>query len=113
MRADGHSPADYGAVSALNGLLIVVLSPLATPWLLRRLAAHALAAGTLLMGAATLLIALEDGLGAYAAACALITVGEIAIAVATGGLIGELAPPALRGRYAGAFGVTFGIAFTI
>lgn len=113
MRADGHSPAEYGAISAINGLLIVVLSPLATPWLLQRLAAHALAAGTVLMGAATLLIALQDGLGAYAAATVLVTVGEIAIAVATGGLIGELAPPALRGRYAGAFGVTYGVAYTI
>lgn len=113
MRADGFRPATYGAVSALNGLLIVVLSPVATPWLLRRRPARVFAGGTLLIGLAMLIVARSDALGGYVAAVVLITLGEIATASATGGLIGEIAPAALRGRYAGAFGLTFGIAYTI
>jgi predicted MFS family arabinose efflux permease len=113
MRADGYGPATYGAVSAINGLLIVVLSPLANPWLLRRRPAHALAGGTLLIGLAMVVVAASAGLGGYVVAVVLITLGEIAAASATGGLIGEIAPAALRGRYAGGFGLTFGIAYTI
>ena len=63
MRADGHGPATYGAVSAINGLLIVVLSPLVSG---RGCCAAArrprLAAGTLLIGAAMLVVAGSDGL---------------------------------------------------
>lgn len=113
MRADGFGPATYGAVSAINGLLIVVLSPLTNPWLLRRRPGPVFAVGTLTIGAAMLVVAGTDGLGGYVAAVVLITLGEIATANATGGLIGEIAPAALRGRYAGAFGLTFGIAYTI
>lgn len=113
MRADGHGPATFGAVSALNGLLIVVVSPLVTAWLLRRRPSYVFAAGTLLTALAMLVVAGSDGLGGYVAAVVLITAGEIATANATGGLMGEIAPAALRGRYAGAFGLTFGIAYTI
>jgi MFS family permease len=113
MRADGHGPATFGAVSALNGALIVVLSPPLTPWLLRRRPSRVFAAGTLLTAVAMLVVAGSDALGGYVVAVVLITAGEIATANATGGLMGEIAPPALRGRYAGAFGLTFGIAYTI
>jgi MFS family permease len=113
MRADGHGPATFGAVSAINGLLIVVVSPLVTAWLLRRRPSRVFAVGTLLTALAMLVVAGSDGLGGYILAVVLITAGEIATANATGGLMGEIAPTALRGRYAGAFGLTFGIAYTI
>jgi MFS family permease len=113
MQADGFSPATYGAVAAVNGLLIVVASPPAAPWLMRHRPAPVFAAGTLLIGAAMLIVAATDALGGYVAAIVLLTIGEIASANATGGLIGEIAPAALRGRYAGAFGLTYGIAYTI
>lgn len=113
MRADGLSPAAYGAVAALNGVLIVVLNPLLTGWLLRRRVAHALAAGAVLIAAAMVVVALTDRLAGYVAAVVLITLGEIAGQSVTGGLVAEIAPPALRGRYSGAYGLTFGAAFTV
>jgi MFS family permease len=100
-------------VAALNGVLIVVLNPLLIAWLLRRRVSHTLAAGALLTGVAMLVIAATDGLAGYVAAVTLITLGEIASQSVGSGLVAEIAPPALRGRYAGAFGLTFGAAFTI
>jgi MFS family permease len=113
MRADGLSASTYGLVVALNGILIVALNPLLAPWLLRRPLPPVLAAGALLIGAATLVVALSEGLAGYVAAVVLITLGEIASVSVTGGLVGEIAPPALRGRYAGAFGLSFGLSFFV
>jgi MFS family permease len=113
MRADGFGPASYGAVAGLNGLLIVVLNPLLTPWLLRWRIARTLAVGALLTGAGMLVVAAADSLAGYVAAVAVITLGEIAHQSVSAGLVAEIAPAALRGRYAGAYGLTFGVAFTI
>ncbi|HEY6760129.1 MAG TPA: MFS transporter [Baekduia sp.] len=113
MQADGHSAAEYGAVIALNGLGIVVLQPLISGRLLRLTPAVNVAGGAALMGGAMLVVAASDGLAGYVAAIGLVTVGEIANATAGPGLVAEIAPPALRGRYAGAFGLTFGVAFVI
>jgi MFS family permease len=113
MAADGHAPSTYGAVIALNGIGIVVLNPLLAPRLLALRPAPALAAGAALSGAAMVVVALGDSVATYVVAVALITAGEICNATSGWGLVGELAPPALRGRYAGAYGLTFGAAFTI
>jgi predicted MFS family arabinose efflux permease len=113
MAADGHAPSTYGAVIALNGIGIVVLNPLLAPRLLALRPAPALAAGAALSGAAMVVVALGDSVATYVLAVALITAGEICNATPGWGLVGELAPPALRGRYAGAYGLTFGAAFTI
>jgi MFS family permease len=113
MAADGLSAAQYGAVIALNGLGIVVLQPLISGPLLRLTPAVNVSGGAVLMAVAMGVVALTDSLAGYATAIAFVTVGEIANATAGPGLIGEIAPPALRGRYAGAFGMTFGVAFVL
>jgi MFS family permease len=113
MAADGHPPSVYGAVIALNGIGIVVLQPLLGTPLLRLRPAVSLAWGAVLMAVAMAIVAAADGVPGYLLAIAFVTVGEIANATAGPGLVGEIAPPALRGRYAGAFGLTFGLAFTI
>jgi MFS family permease len=113
MKADGLSAAQYGAVIALNGLGIVVLQPLISGRLLRLTPALNVAGGAVLMAVAMIVVALTDDLAGYVGAIACVTVGEIANATAGPGLIGEIAPPALRGRYAGAFGMTFGVAFVL
>jgi MFS family permease len=113
MHADGHPPAVYGAVIAVNGVLIVALHPLVGTLLLRVRPAYVLAAGATLNILAMLVVARADGTAAYVAAIALITLGEIANASTAAGLVAELAPPALRGRYSGAYGLTWGLSFTI
>lgn len=113
MDHDGIGAATYGAVVALNGVVIVALHPVLAPALLRRDPARVLALSGLLTAAGCLGFAAADGTAAYAAAVVVFSVGEIGGAAVAGGLAGELAPPALRGRYSGAFGLTFGIAGTV
>jgi MFS family permease len=113
MAADGFDAAHFGIVVALNGMGIVVLQPLLSPWLLRQTPALNVGGGALLMAVAMAIVALTDGLAGYVAAILVITLGEIANAASGPGLVAEIAPPALRGRYAGAFGLTFGLAFAI
>jgi MFS family permease len=113
MRADGLAPSTYGVVIALNGLGIVALQPLLAGPLLRRAPAAMLALGTALTAVAMGVVALSDGVPGYALAIAFITLGEICNATTGPGLVGEIAPTALRGRYAGAYGLTWGLAFTI
>jgi MFS family permease len=107
MDQDGLGPAVYGAVIALNGIAIVVLHPLASTLLLRRDPSDVLAASWAFMGLGALVLATADAVPAYAAGILLFTLGEIGSASTGPGLIGELAPAALRGRYNGAYGISF------
>jgi MFS family permease len=113
MRRDGHGPATYGAVIALNGVMIVLVQPL----LLRRLAAtgrpRVLAAGCLLLGIGFGLEGLTAATLAYALPLLVWTLGEILLSGVGPAVIADLSPAHLRGRYQGLFGLAFGIAFTI
>jgi MFS family permease len=113
MHADGHSPAVYGAVIALNGIAIILLHPLLATWLLRLRPAVVLAVGAGLTAVAMVVVARSDGVAGYVVGMAVLTLGEIANASTGPGLVGEIAPPALRGRYNGAYGLTWGLGFTI
>jgi len=113
MRADGLPASAYGAVVAANGIGIVVLQPLLSARLLRLKPASCLAAGTVLAAIGVGVVAVSDHVAGYGLAIAFITLGEIANATGGSGLVAEIAPPALRGRYAGAYGLTFGVAFTV
>jgi MFS family permease len=113
MRGDGLAPSTYGAVIALNGLGIVALQPLLAGPLLRRPPAAMLALGTALTAVAMAIVAVSDAAPGYALAIVFITLGEICNATTGPGLIAEIAPAALRGRYAGAYGLTWGLAFTV
>jgi MFS family permease len=112
MAADGHAPSVYGAVIALNGIGIVVLHPLLATALLARPPAVILALGAGLTAVAMAMIAMTDAFAGYLAAMAFLTVGEICNASIGPGLVAEIAPAALRGRYAGAYGLSWGLAFT-
>jgi MFS family permease len=113
MRADGHSPATYGAVVAVNGILIVVLHPLVSTTLLRLRPATVMGLGALLSAVAMAVIARSDGIEGYLLAITFITLGEICNASIGPGVVAEIAPPALRGRYSGAYGLSWGLAFTL
>jgi MFS family permease len=112
MAADGHAPSVYGAVIALNGIGIVVLHPLMATALLARPPAVILALGAGLTAIAMALIAMSDAVAGYLVAMVFLTVGEICNASIGPGLVAEIAPAALRGRYAGAYGLSWGLAFT-
>ncbi len=107
--ADGLSAAAYGAVLGLNGVLIIVLQPLLLGVLAGRAAPLLLWAG-LLQGIGFGLTAFADDVVGHVVAVTVWTVGEVLSSGVLGAVAARLAPEHLRGRYMGAFGLSFGLA---
>lgn len=104
------SPGEYGLAMALNGVLIVVVQPLASAWLGRRDPARMLAFGMAVMGAGFALTAFVTSVLGLAATIAVWTAGEIITAGIPGAIVATLAPAELRGRYMGLFGFAWSVA---
>lgn len=109
MTADHLGPATYGAVLALNGIVIVVVQPLAVRLLAGRDASAVLAVSMLLVGAGVGLGATSHSSAGYAGSVLIWTLGEIGIAVMFGAVFADLAPADLRGRYMGVASTTWSI----
>jgi MFS family permease len=103
MRAKGVSTAAYGALVALNGVLVVVLTPLSTSLVLRIPRRRALALAALLTGLGFGSMALAESTLGFGLAITVLTLGEIAMAPVNPAVVSELAPTHLRGTYQGAF----------
>jgi MFS family permease len=99
----GLTPAQFGWVMSLNGVLIVLLQPVAGRWVgqLRRAVALAWAAG--LTGLGYGLHALPAEMSLAMLAVAVWTMGEIAHAASAPTVVADLAPSHLRGSYQGAY----------
>jgi MFS family permease len=108
MASQGHSAAAFGRVLSVNGFLIALVQPWAAPLARRFDPSHVLAAAAALVGVGYGAYALAASEPGYAAATALWTAGEIVCVPVTMGLVAELSPPDLRGRYQGAMGVSWG-----
>ncbi|QYC40472.1 Multidrug resistance protein MdtH [Nonomuraea coxensis DSM 45129] len=106
----GLSTAQFGTAMALNGVLIVVVQPLVSGWLGRRDPARTFALGVAVMGAGFALTAFVTSTLGLAATIAVWTAGEIVTAGIAGTIVAALAPPELRGRYAGLFGLAWSAA---
>lgn len=104
----GLSPARYGLVLAVNGVLIVVLQPFAAMWLARFDRIRVLAVATAVVGLGFATTGLAASVPAFAASVALWTLGEIGTAGSAQALVADLAPADARGRYSGLFGLGFG-----
>lgn len=105
MGQDGLGPRAYGAVAALNGILIGVLQLPMTTWMRRYTHGTVLAAASFLMGAGfavpLLISAVGHPMGVYAASVAVWTIAEIGNTPPQMALGADLAPAHLRGRYQG------------
>jgi predicted MFS family arabinose efflux permease len=110
MTMAGVAKPTYGAISAVNGLLIVLLQPMVIRLVEKRDAAWVMAAGALLTGLGYGLFAFVSSPWAYALGVAIWTLGEIANAAVAPAVVAALAPPAHRGAYQGAWTWTFGVA---
>ena len=113
MAAHGLSPAGFGRVMAVNGLLIALLQPFAARLTRGLDTGAALAVGAALVGLGYGAYALCSVEWHYALATALWTLGEILSLPTVAALVAGLAPMALRGRYQGLYGLTFGIGITL
>ena len=111
--ANGISTAGYGALLAVNGVLIVLLQPFLSPILARRNRSRTLALSTALIGIGFGLNAVARTAPLYALGVVLWTVGEIGVLPVSSALVADLAPPQLRGRYQGAYSLSFGLAVAV
>lgn len=111
MRAHGLGPAAYGALLSLNGIVIVLLQPPASRLLTRFDRSRVMAVASLLIGAGFGMHGLMHSAPAYALAIVVWTLGEIANHPVASALAADLSPTPLRGRYQGAFSLSWSLAF--
>lgn len=106
----GYSPAEYGRVIALNGVLIVFLQLPLTAWLDRFDRSWIMVTGAALTAIGYGLMIWAVSLPALAGTVAIWTVGEILMAAYASSIVADLAPADLRARYMGVFSVTYAMA---
>ncbi len=110
MQHKGLTTEDFGLAVATNGVLIVLLQPLLTGFIARRRPAQVLAAASALTGLGFGLNAWAHSTPAFMACVALWTVAEILFAPVNSTLVAQLSPAGARGRYQGAFTLTWSAA---
>ncbi|MEO6775386.1 MAG: MFS transporter [Kofleriaceae bacterium] len=110
MEHQGYGPGVYGAVLAINGILIVLLQPSVTEWAKQFDRRRVLAWSALLMGAGFALHGISSVIAVHALAVAVWTIGEIFNSPAASSLVADLAPPHARGRYGGFYAMGWGLA---
>jgi MFS family permease len=109
----GLSSATYGAILSLNGILIVLFElPLTT--ITRRFPARrVMAAGYALVGLGFGLNGFAHSAAGFRLGVAVFTLGEMVAMPISAAYIADLCPPEMRGRYMGAFGLTWACALTV
>ncbi|GAA1359239.1 MFS transporter [Streptomyces beijiangensis] len=106
----GLSPAVYGAMAAVNAVLVVALQPFATARLARFPQLPVLASGSLLVALGVALTGVADSVAGYALSVVVWSLGEAGVAGIAAAVVANLAPAHARGRYQGAFSWTWGVA---
>ncbi len=110
MARHGFSAAAFGPVLAVNTALITLLQPFAArvtaPYSRTTVLAAASVAAGVGFGSYTFCVSAWH----YGVATGIWSLGEIAYMPNAAALVAEMAPPELRGRYAGAYSLSFGIA---
>jgi MFS family permease len=109
MAGDGHGPGTYSAVLALNGIMIVVVQPIAVRLLDGRDIASVLPVAMLLGGVGAGLGAVVHSGAGYAVSTIVWTLGQIGVSVLFGATFAGLAPADLRGRYMGVASTTWSL----
>ncbi|MCX5392039.1 MFS transporter [Streptomyces sp. NBC_00094] len=106
----GLSPAVYGAMAAVNAVLVVALQPFATARLAKLPQLAVQSAGSVLIAVGVALTGLADGIVGYTVSVVVWSLGEVVVAGIAAGVVANLAPAHARGRYQGAFSWTWGTA---
>ncbi|PTL81620.1 MFS transporter [Vitiosangium sp. GDMCC 1.1324] len=103
LTSHGMSPATFGTVLGMNGVLIVLLQPFAGRALGTMRRAKALAWASALTGLGFGLHGLGADVGLATLAVVVWTLGEIAQSPVASAVVADLAPPEQRGAYQGAY----------
>ncbi|MFG2488881.1 MDR family MFS transporter [Streptomyces virginiae] len=110
MGAAGFSPADYGLVVAVNGVLIVLLQIPVTAFIEHRDPQKLLVISALLAGYGFALTAFAGPVWAYALTVCVWTLAEIVNSPTQMGLVVQLSPVHGRGRYQGVYNLSWAVA---
>jgi MFS family permease len=110
MRLHGLAPSQFGTLMAINGVMIVVLQPVAPLALARLGRSRGLALAALFVGCGFGLTAWAAGPAVYAVSIAVWTLGEICNAPLAPTIVADLSPPHLRGSYQGVQSASWGLA---
>jgi len=113
IREAGLSRAVFGALISLNGLLIVLLELPLVGVTRRYSAPRVIAVGVLLTGVGFGLTAVAFSVPVLALTVVIWTFGEMIAAPVMNTYVADLAPAHLRGRYQGAYVLTFSVAFVL
>lgn len=97
----GYSPATYGWLISLNGIMIVLFELAITAWSQRFRPQPLIALGYGLSGLGFALTGVVAGLPALAGTVVIWTIGEMIYAPVTATYVTNLAPERFRGRYMG------------
>jgi MFS family permease len=109
LRDSGFSTTAYGLLIGLNATIIVFLELPLMRFVRRFPAPRVIALGVLVTGIGFALTAAAHSVLPLVITVVIWTFGEIAAAPASSAYVAELAPVRLRGRYQGAYGMTFAI----
>jgi MFS family permease len=107
----GFSPATYGLLISLNGVLVVLCELPLTTITKRHPARRTIALGYVLIGAGFASNALVRTLPLLVVTVVLFTVGEMISMPVSGAYVADLAPAHQRGLYMGTYGMTWSLAF--
>lgn len=113
LRAHGFSAREFGWIIAANGVVIVLVQPFVNRWLGTARRARLLAVASVLTGTGFALNAFVHSVGGYLTGVVLWTLGEIASSPSSSSLVADLAPDHARGRYQGAFYMSWGLASAV
>jgi MFS family permease len=109
----GFAASTYGLILSLNGVLVVLCELPLTSWTGRFPARRVIAAGYVLIGIGFSLNAFAGSLPVLVAGVVIFTFGEMAAMPMTSASIAGLAPEDLRGRYMGAYSLTWSAALMV
>jgi predicted MFS family arabinose efflux permease len=111
--ATGLTPSQFGTLIALNGVIIVIVQPLALGVIRRMRPAVAMAIGDAVLAVGVGLTMLASSWLGFAATVFIWTLGEIVTSVFRVPIVADISPDDMRGRYQGWFGFSFAVAFAI
>ncbi|HEY1792713.1 MAG TPA: MFS transporter [Opitutaceae bacterium] len=106
----GLSLREYGLLLSMNGAMVVLIELPLTTITTRHPPLSVIALGYLVIGIGFALTAFASTLAAFAACIAIFTFGEMAAMPVTSAYVAGLSPRHMRGRYMGAYGLTWTVA---
>jgi MFS family permease len=105
----GYTPATYGLLMSINGIMIVTLEMILIAWTQRLPRRPLIALGYALTGLGVALTGFMTTVSALAMTVVVWTLGEMVFAPVAGAYVADLAPEKYRGRYMGLWHSMFSV----